>query len=143
MEATKTLVNVNGVLVPGISRDGAFLSETPIETFVLFRSGSFSASQSKNFLVDFPCKLRSVIIGDTNSDTTYTFTVLTAEGVSWTMIFAANNIVQVVSYGNVKLINFPIMVLDRGTKVTVAVSKAVQSIAVFTNLSFNIDVKDF
>ena len=143
LELNRAVVNFNSVPIPGVFRNGTFIGETPIESFILFRSGAFASSQTKSFTVDFPCKPRTVMVSDTNSDTTYTFTVTTPEGAIWTMNFAANNASQVTSYGQTKLINFPAFVLTEGTKVAINTNKNLSLLVFFANLSFNVDVKDF
>lgn len=143
LELNRALVNVNGVSVPGVFRNGAFVSETPIETFLLFRSGSFTSNQLKTFTINFPCKPKTVLISDSNSDSTYTFELLTAEGATWRMTFNASNLTHVQNLGNTKQIVFPSFVLDKGTKVTVSSSKQIQGFVFFASLSLNLDVEDF
>lgn len=143
LEINRAVVNFNSVPIPGVFRNGTFIGETPIESLILFRSGSFASSQTKTFTVDFPCKPRTVMVSDTNSDTTYTFTVTTPEGATWSMSFIANNINQVLTFGQTKIINFPAFVLTEGTKVAIIANKNLSALAFFASLAFNIDVKDF
>lgn len=143
LELNRTVVNFNNVPIPGFFRGGLFLGEIPIETFLLFRSGAFTANQSKSFLVDLPIKPKTVLVSDTNADTTYTFTVTTAENVIWTMPFVANNVLHCKIIGNSKLIDFPPFVLDKGTRVTISPNKAIQGIAFFAGFAANIEIEDF
>lgn len=143
LELNRAVVNFNGVPVPGFFRNGMFLGETPIETFLLFRSGAFTANQSKSFLVDLPIKPKTVLVSDTNADTTYTFTVTTPENVIWTMPFTASNMLHCKIIGNSKLIDFPSFVLDKGSRVTISPSKAIQGIAFFAGFASNVEIEDF
>lgn len=142
LEAQRSLVNVNGVAVPGVLRNGAFVSEAPIDTFILFRGANFTANSAKSFFVEFPCTPRSILISDTNNNTTYTLSILTSEGFIWTMAFSVNTL-SVANYGSTKLINFPGFVIDKGAKVSFQASNAISSVAIFAALAINIDVKDF
>lgn len=142
-EVTRGLININGVSVPGFFRDGAYLAESPVETFILFRSGGFSANQSKTFMVDFAVKPKTVLVSDTNSDTVYTFLITTAEGVVWTLPFTANNVLHCKIIGNTKLIDFPSLVLDRGTKIAISPNKAIQGVALFVGFAANSQIEDF
>lgn len=143
IELGRALVNVNGVSVPGVFRNGAFVSETPIETFVLYRSGPFASNQTKSFTVGFSCKPKTVLISDSNSDTIYSFGVTTPEGATWNMAFSASNTNHVQNLGTTKLIAFPPFVLEKGTKIAIGSNKQIQGFVFFTSLAINLDVEDF
>lgn len=140
LEAERTIINVNGVSVPGVNRDGVFIGEQPINTFLLFRANAFVANTSRTFLIDFPVTPKTAIISDTTNNNTYIFTILTAEGITWTITVAAS---QVTAYGNTKVFNFPPIVMDKASKATVAVTNAIQAMCIFANFAYNIEVRDF
>lgn len=142
LEAQRSLVNVNGVAVPGVLRNGAFVSEAPIDTFILFRGLTLAANAQRSFFIEFPCTPRTILISDSNNNTIYTLSILTSEGFTWTMTFSASALTVAV-YGNTKLINFPGFVIDKGAKVTFQASNAISAVAIFAALAINIDVKDF
>ena len=142
LEAQKALININGVAVPGVFRNGSFISEQPIETYLLFRGGAFAASTPRSFLIEFPCLLKSILIADSGNLTTYSVGILTAEGFLWTLTFsvAAGN---TANYGTTKLINFPAVLLDKGAKITFQANSAITGVAIFATPAFNIDARDF
>lgn len=140
LETERALINVNNVSVPGFFRNGAFISEVPINTFILYRSGSFATNQIKTFLVEAPCTPKTIVILDTTNNNTYTFVVTTTELIIYTIVFSA---AQVTIHGNTKIINFPLIVLDKGTRVSLQVSNAIQGVALFANFAYNVEIKEF
>jgi len=140
VETQKTQINVNGVPVPGILLDGSFVSYSPIETRLLYRSGAFTANQSKVFIVECPSLVETILFFDTNNNTVYNFAFLTAEGTSYSASFNNSNYTAL---GNTKTVNSPRYVLEKGTKVTITPDKAIQGIALFCRPAYNIDIKDF
>lgn len=140
LESQRGVISVNGVAVPGVYRNGVFIGEQPVNTFIVNRSGAFLAAQVKSFFVDFPILLKLLIISDTTNNNTYTLTILSPEGVTWTMVIP---VAQATSTGTCKTINLPQMALDKGTKVSISAVNAFQSMAMYSNLAYNIDVKDF
>jgi hypothetical protein len=81
VETQKTQITVNGVSVPGILFDGAFISYSPIETRLLYRTGAFAANTGRTFIIDCPSLVETILFFDTNNNTVYSFSFLTAEGV--------------------------------------------------------------
>lgn len=140
LEAERTVISVNGIAVPGVNRNGVFLGESPVTTFLVFRSFNFTANQQKTFWVEFPCTPKTILFNDTNNTSTYTITITSTDGSILTLTFDPASITR---FGNVKLVNFPPVVLDKGTKITVQSNNAFQSFICFANLAYNIDVKDF
>lgn len=140
LESERAVISVNGVSVPGVTRNGLFISEQPINTFMVFRSGAFLANTSKNCLVEFPVTPKTLIISDTTTNNTYTLGVLTPEGVNWIIPITST---QLAVYGSTKIFNFGSMVIDKGSKLTFGVVNAIQSVAMFSNLAYNVDVRDF
>lgn len=140
LEAVRTAININGVSVPGVNRDGLFIGEQPINTFVLFKTGSMTAGSSKSFLIDFPITPKAVIINDTTTNNTYTFNIVTADNVSFPTVIAAS---QMTIYGNAKVFTFPSIVWDKGTRISVNVTNAIQAIQIFGCLAYNVDIRDF
>lgn len=140
LDVNRALINVNGVSVPGINRDGAFISEAPINTFIVQRSGAFTAGEAKTFIVDFPILLRTLVFQDTTNNATYTITVTTIEGIVW--ILTVDND-KVIAFGNCKVFYLPQITLDKGTRVTISSNNALQSVSMFSNLAYNIDVVNF
>lgn len=140
MESRKEVINVNGISVPGITRDGVFISEQPINTFMLFKSGAFAAGVAKSFLVDFPIIPKTIVFSDTTNNNTYTLSILTYELVLWTMTIP---VAQLKSYGTTKVLDFPLLVVDKLSRFSISATNAFQSVAIFANLAYNIDVRDF
>jgi hypothetical protein len=140
VETQKTQIVVNGVSVPGILFDGAFISYSPIETRLLYRSGAFTANTGKTFTIECPSLVETILFFDTNNNTVYNFAFLTPEGISYNASFNNSNYT---SLGNTKTINSPRYVLEKGTKVTITPDKAVQGIALFCRPAYNIDIKNF
>lgn len=140
LEIQKTLINVNNIPVPGVLVDGAFVGYAPIESRLLYRSGAFTSGQSKTFVIECPSLVDTLLFFDTNSDTVYNFTFLTAEGISYSSSF--NNSTYT-ALGSTKAIYSPKYILDKGTKVTVTPNKAISGMAMFCLPAYNIDIKDF
>lgn len=140
LEAQRTVINVNGISIPGVNRDGVFIGEQPINTFVLFKTGSMAAGSSKLFVIDFPITPKAAIISDTSTNNTYTFNIVTADNVNFPMVVGAT---QVTAHGNAKVFNFPSIVWDKGTRISVAVTNAIGAIQIFGSLAYNVDIRDF
>lgn len=139
LEARKTSIVYNGVSVPGIDRNGSFLAESPVETFILYRTGTTTTAGTKPFTIEFPSVPKTAVILDTNSNSSYTFEVTTREGILWSYTFSG---IWVYSYGNTKTMNFPIMVIDKDSRVVFKPSVTIQAMALFTNLAYNVDVRE-
>ena len=140
IEIQKTLINANGIPVPGTLLNGGFVGYSPIETRLLYRSGAFAANQSKTFTIECPSLIDTVLFFDTNSNSQYTLSALTAEGASYSA--TVTNAIYT-ALGNTKLVSSLKYVLDKRTKVTVTTDKAIQGIAIFCLPAYNIDIKDF
>lgn len=139
-EIQKTLIQVNGVSIPGILRDGAFIGESPVFTFVQYRAVNLDASEARRFIVDIPCTIETIVIADTTNNPTYNFTVTTPQLFTWTITIPST---QIVNYGSTKIINFPQFVLDKGFIVSFTPTAAITNLAIFTKPALNIDVRDF
>lgn len=141
LEASRALINTGVATIPGINRNGAFISEAPIDGFILFRSGAFANNQAKSFITDFPCSFRTIFISDTTLTPTYTITVVTPEGVTWTFTYSGS---LITSIGSTKMINIQHpFVFDKNTKVTFQPSNAISGLMIFANVALNIDIRDF
>lgn len=139
-EIQRTLINVNGVSVPGIARDGAFVGESPLATFIQYRAINLDANEARRFIVDQTCTIESIIIADTTNNPTYTFTVTTSQGFVWTISIPS---AQIINFGSTKIIYFPQVVLDKGFIVSFTPTTAITNMALFTKPALNIDVRDF
>ncbi len=139
-EVQRTLINVNGVSIPGILRDGAFLGESPIATFVQYRAISLDANEARRFTIDIPCTVENIVIADSTNNPTYNFTVTTPQSFIWTMAIGSS---QIINLGSTKIINFPQLVLDKNFVVSFTPTTAISSMAIFTKPALNIDIRDF
>ena len=139
-DVQKTLIQVNGVSIPGILRDGAFIGESPLSTFVQYRAVNLDTGETRRFIVDIPCTVETIIIADSANNPTYNFTVTTPQQFVWMIAIPSS---QIVNYGSTKIINFPQFVLDRGFIVSFTPTVAITSMAIFTKPALNIDVRDF
>ena len=140
MDIQKTLINVNGVTVPGVSRDGAFIREANISPFIQYRAINLDATEARKFIVDLPCTIETIVIADSTNNPTYNFTVTTPQQITWTIAIPT---AQIVNYGSTKIINFPQLVLDKGFIVSFTPVTAISNLVIFTKPAFNVDVRDF
>ncbi len=140
LEAVKTKVVSNGIALSGINLNGAFVVYQPFQTRILYRSGAFTANQSKVFSIECPSLIDTLLFFDTNNNSVYTFSFVTFEGVSYSASFNNSNYTAL---GNTKTVTAANFIIDKGTRVTITPDKAIQGMAMFCLPAYNIDIKDF
>lgn len=140
LEVARSSIAVNGISVPGFDRNGLFIGESPVTTYLLFRSGAFAAGQAKSFMIEFPCIPRAILFNDTLATNTYNISILTSDGTTWAFVASGANIT---SFGNMRSVALPAVVLDKGAKVTITPTSAIQGFIMSATLAYNIEVKDF
>lgn len=140
MDVRKTVLNINNTPIPGISRDGLFIGEAPISTFIQYRATNLDAGETRKILIEHACTISTILISDVSNSTKYDFLVITSEGFVWTISIPT---AQILSFGNTRIINFPDFVLEKGYLITITPSNPLAGMVVFTKLAANVDIRDF
>lgn len=140
MDVRKTLVNISGVSIPGISRDGLFLGESPVNSFIQYRAVALDAGEARKILVKHPCTIETILISDPANGTKYDFQVITTEGFTWLISIPTT---QVLNFGTTRIIAFPNFVLDADYQLIITPSNPLSGVVVFTRLAVNVDIRDF
>lgn len=143
MDIRKTVVTLNtlgSIPVPGITRDGVFIGESPVSTFIQYRAVNLRATEPRSVLIEHPCTVDTIIVSDPANSTKYDFIVETTEGFRWIVSVPAT---LVYNYGVTRIISFPSFVLDKGYKLTITPTNTLPGLVVFTKLAINVDIRDF
>lgn len=140
MDVVRTIAQINNLSVPGFLRDGTFLREQDISTFIQYRSVNLDANEDRSFKVDFPCTIDTIIVQDLQSSAKYDFKVTTPEGFIWNISIPS---AMATNYGSTKIVTFPDFVLDRGSTVSIRPEKALNALVIFVRLAFNVDIEEF
>ena len=140
MDVRKTLANVNGLSIPGISRDGLFIGESPVSSFVQYRAVNLDVKEPRTILIEHPCVIDTILISDASNGTQYDFSVVTTEGFTWVVTIPTT---QIINFGTTRIINFPDFVLDKGYRLIVIPNNPLAGVVVFTRLAINVDIRDF
>lgn len=140
IDIIRTSVNMNGVAIPGISRNGQFLTEQPIESLFMFRTPALAAGVAKSFKIDFSGVIELALCIDTGTTTNFTFTVVTPENVTYVMELIP---ALTTKYGNTRVLNLPKIPIDKGSTVSILSSTATTQMTLFVRPAIRLDTIDF
>lgn len=140
VDINRTTVNVNGVPIPGLSRNGLFLSESPIDSYFLYRTPNLAANVAKTFVLDFTGIIEFIVANDTTGNAVYTVTIVTPENVTHTFTIPG---AVITNYTGVRVIAFPKFPIDKGSRISIASSAAVGVVSIYLSAAIRLDTIDF
>ena len=144
MEVKQSVISVGGHSVPGLTRDGLFLGEAPIDTYCWFRLNRIASNYAPQVLLDYSVLIESVFFDLEEVPSFPVFfqiEVILPDGqVLMVFRFEENNIVKFKDSYQIKV---PTLPLQAGLKINCFSSHVLRSINLYCKLIQIIDVKNF
>lgn len=140
LDINRTSINVNGIPVPGLSRNGQFLSEAPVESYLLHRTTVLTANAAKSFIIDYSCIIEFVVCIDTNANTNFTFTITSPENVAYAITVPS---VSTVKLGDTRIITLPNLPIDKRSTISVLSSNNISQLGLYTKPIVRLDTIEF
>lgn len=139
MDFYKHLVSANGASIPGILRDGQFITESPIQSYLIFRTSDIKPRETKQFVNEHPCIIKSIFINDDApnfpDNNIYNIHITPPPSSAsrvWRVGFGNlehdSETPGITSFGDTKVINFPFTLLDKGAIFSIGAVRAINHV---------------